>query len=1262
MSNSPRTRRSSLARKTANPISYERCEPRLLLASFTGTDGDDVVSIDVGLNSAEIIVNGNSTSLTAPDTIDIDGLGGRDAIQITRAAGVDAVFENGRFEVGNFSIAFENFSTLDFVGGFTIAGTAGDDVIEILEFETNNLVINGTGFSLPSFRNNVTVDGGDGQDRLIATVLDSEIFANRTGGLSWVNIEEVDLDTSQVFSGGLSLFGTDGDDILNASTGRDTLFSLAEGPEITLFNSFGSSIGSLLFLTVDPGGGNDSAFLSAGGNDDIFFSGSPTSSQIGSVGTFGSFSTNAVGFENVIANVGQSFGIVSRTTASITGSAGDDTVTFSAADDTIEVSGDSFSLMVEITAREYTATVLGGGGDDVIQLNPTNLTLLDNGFIERRQGLQEVLLFDDFSTVSFAGNGVPSVINRVADAEFELDASGSESTLQFNGITFDLSAVDEFSLVGGNNASLSIIAPPSADVSASTTEFVAPNISANFSSFDNVSVLGHDDDSEITIQGNAATETLNFDGSNTVVSIAASTLSTTNFTNTVVNARGGLEDSATLTGDAAGGNSFVASFDGAVSSGTITTPDRTITVNGFDTLQAVAANENDVASINGDDVPEIAILDQNEFEYAIPARNQSIFGSGFAQVDIDGGIGRNEVQVVHDFTVSLPSNGVELHETNALSDPSYQLFNFVSVSLDEFNPRVRAIGSDVDYLLLNRSANFMPRTILQRLDNPTQIFTFGNFDISGTAEGNDSLVIIPPGTEDGTFSFNQYLSESMTVDWSFIENISVRGQNNGTAIDIVGNSGADTLIYTGQTAFLDLSLGINLRATDFTLINVDPREGDDRAFLIGTDGGDNLFEGGVNTGVLTTPTTTITANSFDLVAAIAGGANDRAIFRGGLNPESLFAGPTAARLVGLNFILNASGFREVIANGGQGDFANLTDSPGSDLFTANPDSATLLFDGGSSITTTDFETVRSVSSAGDDEAILEGSDGDDRLIAEADRFGRLSGLGYTVISVSYPTVIADSLAGNDTAFLSDSAGNDTFVGTKNSSVFSGNGFENTAVNFESVFALTSQGNDSAEFLGTQEAETFFTNPAVATLTGDDFSLFGGGFDSVTATGGGGQDNARLRDSDGDDTFTASGSTAVLTGTGFRSQANGFALVRAISLGGSDQAFFTGTTGADQFVGLRPFSFLERDGVRNQANGFSSVSVTGLAGNDTASLFDTAEDETFFGSGSNARLEGETYQIELDDFEAIDLFGFNGGENLLVLDNVDFVFADFGQWS
>ena len=1265
MSSSPQKSRSSFAHKKANPICYDRCEPRLLLASFTGTESDDIVSVLVRVNSVDIVINDTLSTFGSAGDVDIDGLGGINEIEISRVDGIDAVFENGRFEVGNFSFSFDNFFNPSFVGGFTVAGTAGDDVIEIQAFEvTDNLLINGTAFTIPFFFNDITFDGGVGQDRLITEAFDEEVSSNSNGRQSWINVEEVELNTRCVDS--IFLTGTEGDDTLvtgNAFSENgdfDAVFSPSQGPEITLVE------GSRLSLFVDGGDGDDTAFLSTGFSEVSRFVGSPISSQISVSGPFTSFSATVEGFENVTAN--------SSGSITITGSVDDDTVVFSPDDESVEVTGDSFSIRAIGINRDDNVTLLGGGGNDSIQIDSTEAVvrrdiLLDDNVIGFRNSAVfssrtlRRLNIQDFSTVTFNGDEVNNFSNENTDAEFELDVSGLQPTLQYNDTTFNLSSQDEIAISGRstNNDSLSIIAPPLASISVSASDLVAPNFRSSFSGINSVSVLGHDDGSEITFEGNSATERLNFDGENAVVSTNASTISTSNFTNTVVNARGGSADAATLTGDAAGGNTFVAGFDGAVSTGTITTPGRSLTAVGFDTLEAIAADENDLIAINGGDLREIATLGESEFEYAIG--NQSIFGSGFALVDIDGGAGRNEVVVEHAFNVSLPEDGVGLHAGSAFRDPSYQLSSFPTVSFAEQNPRVFAIGADVNYV-----ADYSAETAsLQRTDNPTQILTTGDFQIFGTASDNDRLNIIAPESEDGTLSFNQFLSANVLAEWFFTETITVEGHNDSGEINILGNSGADTLIFNGQDALLDLSFGIRLGASEFNSIDVNPRGGDDRAFLSGAEGEDNTFEGSVsnniNVGVLRTPSTTITANNFELVGAIAGGENDQAILRGGLNPENLFAGPATARLVASNFVHNAAGFRNVIAQGGQGDFANLTDSQGDDQFTGNSNAATIVFDGGSSVTTTNFTTVRSVSSLGEDEALLEGSAGDDRFVAAGDRFGRLTGTGFSLVAVSYSSVDANGLSGNDIAFLSDSTGNDSFVGAANNSVLSGIGFENTAINFESVSGITSQGNDTAEFRGSQDAERFFASPAAASLTGDGFFLYGRGFDSVAAVGGGGQDIATLQDSEGNDNFTANVSSSVLAGAGFRNVATGFTTVRAFSLSGSDSAVFTGSAGDDQFSGLRPFSYLERAGVRTQANGFSNVFVTGLAGNDTASLFDSDEDETFFGANNNARIEGESYQIQVTDFEAIDLFGFNGGENRLVVNSntIDYVFRDFGNW-
>lgn len=686
-----------------------------------------------------------------------------------------------------------------------------------------------------------------------------------------------------------------------------------------------------------------------------------------------------------------------------------------------------------------------------------------------------------------------------------------------------------------------------------------------------------------------------------------------------------------------------------------------VTFDGFESVNVIASGgtqfNTSTATISATDGNESLVYQTGEFSSSLEVSGESwsIKVENFEQTNVDLGGGLDRIESDTDVHLSF-DDGLKIetpfrHNYSYVGAGSLEIVGDTPhriINLDD-NAELEVDFSTSPFAL--RSANY----------EGVEILNNEGFQVHGQTDTDERIHVVAPVSEDARLTFNDFSSANGVATWSNINIISIEGHNDDSEVTLEGTDGADRLIFNGTEAFFE-SAGTSLSARQFGSVNVIAGEGEDAAFLRGASDGGNTFVGNSTSAVLTTPLASITATGFDLVGAVAGGVGDQATFIGTAEAEQFYANPTESRMVGSGFVLNASGFEEVLAEGGQGDFANVTDSAGNDSFMARPGLATVAFSEGSSVTMNAFTTVRSVSSAGADEAVFEGSAGSERFVSQADRFGRLSGTNFSFIAVAYPSVLADGADGNDVAYLTDSEGDDSFVASRELSSLSGDGFSNSVRGFDEVYGYTTEGNDVAEIRGSESDESFYANPLVALLTGSDFQAFVGGFDVVRAIGGGGDDVATLRDSDGDDSFTSSPAFASLQGIGFRNQVEGFSRVKAISVAGMDRAVFEGSIAADNFVGNRGFSYLEGSGYRNQANGFEDVSVVGLSGLDTASLFDSEEDEAFIGRGNLATLSGDTFVIQLTDFESVSVFGFNGGTNSFTVDNPDFVWERLGNWS
>lgn len=690
-----------------------------------------------------------------------------------------------------------------------------------------------------------------------------------------------------------------------------------------------------------------------------------------------------------------------------------------------------------------------------------------------------------------------------------------------------------------------------------------------------------------------------------------------------------------------GGDSFEATFDGF----------NLISVRASGGTQFYTST----ATISGTEGDESVVLEDDSLE--VSGDSWAIKVEDFERTILDFGGGVDRIESVS-AELHLSFNEGLLMRTSF----PFHTYSFRGVgSLEVVGDTPHQITNLDDNAELEIDYSASPNSLRSSLYEDVRIMNDGDFQLFGQSDSeNEQLHIIAPVSEDARISSDEFSSAIGTATWSNIDHVSIEGQNDDSTLALEGSSGPDRLIFNGSEASFD-SAGVSVNAKQFTSISIDAGGGDDAAFLRGAEEGGNTFLGNATSGVLTTPSMSITATSFDLVGAVAGGPGDQATLIGTSEDEQFYVSPTTSRMVGAEFVLNAAGFEEVLAEGEGDDFANVMDSVGDDSFIARPGFATVEFNGGPSVVMNDFRTVRSVSSRGADEAVFEGSAESERFVSQGDRFGRLNGGDFSFIAVGYPSVIADGLGGKDVAFMTDSEGDDSFVASAESSSFSGDGFSNSTIGFEEVFGFTTDGNDVAELRGSESDESFYANPAVASLTAGEFLAFTRGFNVVRAIGGGGNDIATLRDSEGNDLFTSSPALASLQGTGFRNVAEGFSQVKAISIAGVDQTVFEGSTAIDNFVGNRDYSYLEGNGFRNQANGFEDVSAVGLAGLDTVSLFDSEEDETFVGRGDEAILEGETFIIQLADFDSVSVFGFNGGTNTSTVDDPDFDWEILGSW-
>src|SRR5262249_27170352 len=122
------------------------------------------------------------------------------------------------------------------------------------------------------------------------------------------------------------------------------------------------------------------------------------------------------------------------------------------------------------------------------------------------------------------------------------------------------------------------------------------------------------------------------------------------------------------------------------------------------------------------------------------------------------------------------------------------------------------------------------------------------------------------------------------------------------------------------------------------------------------------------------------------------------------------------------------------AGAGGSDTANLSDSPGNDVFTAGADGrAALDYQTAGHVNVTNFASVAVTATAGSDNAYLSGRPGTPNTFTASPTTATLAGGGYTVSVVGFKAVRATAGSSQDVANLYDSAGDDLYAGTPDSS-------------------------------------------------------------------------------------------------------------------------------------------------------------------------------------------------------------------------------------
>ncbi|MGB9880108.1 MAG: proprotein convertase P-domain-containing protein, partial [Anaerolineae bacterium] len=307
---------------------------------------------------------------------------------------------------------------------------------------------------------------------------------------------------------------------------------------------------------------------------------------------------------------------------------------------------------------------------------------------------------------------------------------------------------------------------------------------------------------------------------------------------------------------------------------------------------------------------------------------------------------------------------------------------------------------------------------------------------------------------------------------------------------------------------------------------------------------------------------------------------------------------------GATATVSASGFELVrVRAGGGNNTAELSDSPGDDVFVCQPGSAQLR-GLGFEINVDDFSVVHAYSRAGGtDVAHLFDSEGDDRFVARPD-YSVLTGPGFYHRVKGFRYVHAYSRnGGNDVAQLFGSTSSEILAGNSNWVSIRGDRFFARAKFFKTVEAFGNGGTDVAYLTGSARQDYFVSAPRWFNFSTGGSTITARGIVQVTVDGGSGWDKAELADSTGDDRLRSWPGKTVFGGPSFNLILNSFEEVTARSVnGGVDAAELWDSVGNDTFVSAPQVSWMEGPGFRHTVEGFRYVHGYATAGGqDTAYL-------------------------------------------------------------
>ncbi len=490
------------------------------------------------------------------------------------------------------------------------------------------------------------------------------------------------------------------------------------------------------------------------------------------------------------------------------------------------------------------------------------------------------------------------------------------------------------------------------------------------------------------------------------------------------------------------------------------------------------------------------------------------------------------------------------------------------------------------------------------------------------------------------------------------------------SVTIYGTSSDDQIEVSLQHG---LTLSINGIQYDFTnqlagsrgplTISANGLEGNDNLTLILND--NDWYLRGRPGGIwVSGATATVSASGFELVRVRAGGGNNTAELSDSPGDDVFVCQPGSAQLRGLGFEINVDDFSVVHAysRAGGTDVAHLFDSEGDDRFVARPDYS-VLTGPGFYHRVKGFRYVHAYSrNGGNDVAQLFGSTSSE-ILAGNSNWVSIRGDRFFARAKFFKTVEAFGNGGMDVAYLTGSARQDYFVSAPRWFNFSTGGSTITARGIVQVTVDGGSGWDKAELADSTGDDRLRSWPGKTVFGGPSFNLILNSFEEVTARSvNGGADAAELWDSVGNDTFVSAPQVSWMEGPGFRHTVEGFRYVHGYATaGGQDTAYLSGGASATTWtLRDRQAIAMGKDTYR-RAKAFDAVFVEGgTSGQDQARLFDSPGIDYLKAIGDELMFSTSGWNVRLRNIPSVKAYG-STGTNLLSGTLADMALTLFGSW-